>query len=61
MKNKIINALKLFLLMVMMTLGFMFSYMAVWNLVAELTDVSVVACAVLAILSEFGYIWWVSE
>lgn len=61
MKNKIINALKLFIMMFMMTLGFMFSYMAVWHSVAELTGVGVITCAVLAILSECAYIWWVSN
>lgn len=61
MKIKIINALKLFIMMLAMTLGFQFMYMAVWHAVAELTAGSVITCAVVAILTEFAYIWWVKE
>lgn len=61
MKIKIINALKLFIMMLAMTLGFQFMYMALWNAVAELTDVSVIGCAVAAILTEIAFIWWVKD
>lgn len=61
MKDKIINALKFFILILAMTLGFQFMYMALWHAVAELTTGAVIGCAVGAILTEFAYIWWVKE
>lgn len=61
MKDKIVNALKLFILMITMTLGFQVLYMLVWNLVAELTHTSVIVCAAVAILTEFAYIRWISN
>ena len=59
MKNKISNYIKLFMLMFFMTMGFFLVYGCIWDAFEfPIEDWAVVTWVILAILSEFTYIWW---
>lgn len=64
-KAKLITCLeivKLTLLILMMTIGFFTSYAFIaFFFAVELTDVVLWICFLLACLSEFGYIRWISN
>lgn len=62
MKEKIINCIKLFLLIFMMTVGFFMTYSLVWHSFgSDLTNLEQLVLWLLACFSEFAYIMWVSE
>lgn len=57
-----IGYIKLGLMIVMMTLGFFLTYGLVWIQTGhDITNVSCMVLAALAILSEVAYILWVGE
>ena len=58
MKN-IGNYVKLFMLMYFMIMGFFLVYGIIWKMLKlPLNDWAVTVLAVLAIISEIAYIWW---
>lgn len=62
MREKIDNFLRLFVFLLMMTLGFFFVYASVWFAVGlQLTNGAIVLLVGLAVLSEYGYYLWVRE
>lgn len=59
-KENILNFIKLFLLISMMTMGFHYIYAVIWFAVGlPQTTWAVLLCAVLAGLSEYGYFKWI--
>lgn len=62
MKEKIMDAIKFCLLTYMMTNGFFLMYAFVWQMFGlNLTDLTMFILYGVAILSEFGYVKWVSR
>ena len=61
MKDKIINGLKLFLLIFIMVMGFYFTYGLILSLIGlQLTEWVIMGILALSMISEVLYIKWVS-
>ena len=61
MKENIINGIKLFLLMYMMSIGFFMTYSLVWVALGfDLTNFAMLIFIALSLLSEFVYIKWIA-
>lgn len=57
--NNIGNYVKVFMLIFFMTMGFFLVYGIIWKMLKlPLNDWAVTILAVLAIISETAYIWW---
>lgn len=62
MKDKIINFLKFFLLIFVMTMGFFLIYGLAWFAIGlPQTDWAIYSLFALAGLSEYGYYRWIRE
>lgn len=60
MKETIINAIKLFLMLFTMTLGFLLLYSFAWCALGfELTDVTLWILLAVSLMSVFTYVKWI--
>ena len=62
MKDNIINFLKVFLLVISMTMGFYLIYVYIWFIVGlPLTNWALWLLVAVACLTEYGYYKWIRE
>lgn len=60
MKDKVINIMKVFILLFAMTMGFFFLYAIIWFCIdLPITKWTTVFLMILAGLSEYGYFRWI--
>ncbi len=62
MKDNITGFVKLFLLVCMMTLGFLTTYATIYQLLGfTLTKYALLGCVALSMVSVMGYLSWITE
>ena len=61
-KERIVNFIKLLLMILMMIFGFLFVYTLMWFMVGLPQEPwAIFVCLALAVLSELGYVLWCME